>query len=202
MANQRRPEVRAAELRGLKYFKLLGPLLERLHDEATQSDKAGNRKLFFDQYASLLLLYFFNPIVTSLRGIQQASQLDKVQKLLGCERAALGSLPAGALTMASSVPVSKLAPIVWSTSGSTKNEVNVTIPPSSSTEHSVEHVTSTRTKSAVACGMSSFASRVAAASSAKSAGTWSASVAARSRFPARLLARIDWMSAADEGAMP
>lgn len=92
MANQRRPEVRAAELRGLKYFKILGPLLERLHDEATAHDKAGNRKLFFDQYASLLLLYFFNPIVTSLRGIQQASQLDKVQKLLGCQRAALGSL--------------------------------------------------------------------------------------------------------------
>jgi len=40
----------------------------------------------------LLLLYFFNPIVTSLRGIQQASGLAKVQKLLGCERVALGSL--------------------------------------------------------------------------------------------------------------
>ena len=92
MANKRRPEVRASEIRGLKYFKILGPLLERLHDEATQSDRAGNRKLFFDQYASLLLLYFFNPIVTGLRSIQQASQLDKVQKLLGCQRAALGSL--------------------------------------------------------------------------------------------------------------
>jgi len=92
MANKRRPEVRASDLRGLKYFKVLGPLLDRLHDEATQRDRAGNRKLFFDQYASLLLLYFFNPIVTSLRGIQQASQLDKVQKLLGCDRAALGSL--------------------------------------------------------------------------------------------------------------
>jgi hypothetical protein len=92
MANHRRPEVRAADLRGLKYFKCLGPLLDRLHDQATQRDRAGNRKLFFDQYASLLLLYFFNPIVTSLRGIEQASKLAKVQKLLGCERAALGSL--------------------------------------------------------------------------------------------------------------
>jgi DDE family transposase len=92
MAHHRRPEVHAANLRGLKYFKILGPLLKRLHDEATPSDKAGNRKLFFDHYASLLLLYFFNPIVTSLRGIQQASNLAKVQKLLGCERAALGSL--------------------------------------------------------------------------------------------------------------
>ena len=92
MARQRRPEIREADLRGLKYFKILGPFLERLHDDATQRDRAGNRKLHFDQYAALLLLYFFNPILTSLRGIQQASQLPKVQKLLGCERAALGSL--------------------------------------------------------------------------------------------------------------
>ena len=92
MANHCRPEVRAADLCGLKYFKVLGPLLDRLHEEATQRDRAGNRKLHFDQYAALLLLYFFNPIVTSLRGIQQASQLDKVQKLLGCHRAAIGSL--------------------------------------------------------------------------------------------------------------
>jgi len=92
MANHRRPEVRPADLRGLKYFKILNPLLDRLHNKATQRDKAGNRKLFFDQYACLLLLYFFNPIVTSLRAIQQASNLDKVQKLFGCERAALGTL--------------------------------------------------------------------------------------------------------------
>lgn len=92
MANHHRPEVRTADIRGLKYFKMLGPLLDRLHDEGTQRDRAGNRKLFFDQYASLLLLYYFNPIITSLRGIQQAGQLAKVQKLLGCGRAALGSL--------------------------------------------------------------------------------------------------------------
>lgn len=40
----------------------------------------------------LILLYLFNPIVDSLRGIQQASQLGKVQKKLGCRRASLGSL--------------------------------------------------------------------------------------------------------------
>jgi hypothetical protein len=92
MANHRRPEVRAADLRGLKYFKILSPLLDRLQKQATERDKASNRQLFFDQYASLLLLYFFNPLVTSLRSIQQASQLDKVQKLLGCQRNSLGSL--------------------------------------------------------------------------------------------------------------
>ena len=92
MAHPRRAEIREADLQGLKYFKVLKPLLDRLHGDATQRDRAGNRKLHFDQYASLLLLFFFNPILTSLRGIQQASQLAKVQKLLGCERTSLGSL--------------------------------------------------------------------------------------------------------------
>jgi hypothetical protein len=45
-----------------------------------------------DQYMSLLLLYMFNPICTSLRAVQQASELKKVQRKLGCARASLGSL--------------------------------------------------------------------------------------------------------------
>src|SRR5437667_53899 len=92
MAAKRRLPIQDKDLKGLKYFKLLGPLFDRLHDDATDRDRAGNRRLFYDQYACLLLLFFFNPIVKSLRGIQQASTLDKVQRLLGCERAALGSL--------------------------------------------------------------------------------------------------------------
>src|SRR6266566_6519328 len=92
MAAKKETKIRAKDLRGFKYFKLLNPLLERLHDVGTQGDRAGNRQLHFDQYAALLLLYFFNPIVTSLRGIQQASTLDKVQKFLGVQRTSLGSL--------------------------------------------------------------------------------------------------------------
>jgi hypothetical protein len=92
MAHPPRKEIRAKDLAGLKYFRLLGPLLDRLHTDATVRDRAGNRQLHFDQYAGLILLLFFNPLVDSLRGIQQASALVKVQKLLGCQRAALGSL--------------------------------------------------------------------------------------------------------------
>jgi len=92
MAVTKKKPVKESDLRGLKYFKNLGPLLGRLHTDATARDRAGNRCLHFDQYAALLLLYFFNPILTSLRGIQQASDLAKVQRLLGCERASLGSL--------------------------------------------------------------------------------------------------------------
>jgi hypothetical protein len=91
MANKRRPEVREKDLQGLKYFDRLFPLLDRLHNVGTVRDKAGNRELFYDQYASLILLFFLNPIITSLRGLQQASSLAKVQKLLGVSRVSLGA---------------------------------------------------------------------------------------------------------------
>jgi hypothetical protein len=92
MAVKRRASIREKDLKGLKYFKLLGCLLDRLHANATARDRAGNRRLFYDQYAGLLLLFFFNPVVKSLRGIQQASTLDKVQRLFGCGRVSRGSL--------------------------------------------------------------------------------------------------------------
>jgi len=84
--------VREQDVQGLKYFERLTPLLERLHDVGCQRDKAGNRTLHYDQYCLLILLYFFNPIVDSMRGLSQASELKKVQKKLGCSRASLGSL--------------------------------------------------------------------------------------------------------------
>jgi Transposase DDE domain len=92
MAGKRRDDVRERDVTGLKYFDKLVPLLTRLHDVGCQRDKAGNRRLHFDQYCLLVLLFLFNPLVRSLRAIQQASQLRKVQRKLGCPRAALGSL--------------------------------------------------------------------------------------------------------------
>ena len=86
MARTPKPEIQEEDLHGFKHFKLLLPVLENLLDDGCRRDKAGNRILHYDQYAALILLYFFNPIVTSLRGIQQASQLKKVQRLLGCSR--------------------------------------------------------------------------------------------------------------------
>jgi hypothetical protein len=92
MPRQRSLDVRAADVRGLKYFRILQPLLERLHTLGTERDKAHNRKLHFDQYIALLLLYFYSPVLSSLRGIEQASNLAKVQKALGLKHASLGSL--------------------------------------------------------------------------------------------------------------
>ncbi len=77
---------------GFKYFRLVGTLLQALHDAGTERDRAGNRQLFYDQYASLLLLYFFTPTVTSLRGIQQMSELSKVQQRWGVPRTGVSTL--------------------------------------------------------------------------------------------------------------
>jgi len=92
MARKKKDEIRERDVGGMKLLQQLLPLLDRMHDVGCERDKAGNRKLHFDQYCLLVLLYLFNPIVRSLRSIQQASELKKVQRLLGCPRAALGSL--------------------------------------------------------------------------------------------------------------
>ena len=84
--------LRSRDLQGLKYLELLLPLLDELHEVGCQRDKAGNRRLHYDQYCLLVLLSLFSPVVRSLRALQQASQLQKVQQLLGCPRTSLGSL--------------------------------------------------------------------------------------------------------------
>lgn len=85
-------ELRERDIQGLKYLKTLLPLLERLHDVGCKRDKAGNRKLHYDQYCLLVLLFLFNPVVRSLRSLQQASLLKNVQRKLGVPRTSLGSL--------------------------------------------------------------------------------------------------------------
>ena len=89
---QQEPGIPTEQVEGFKYLKLLNNVLGELHDVATERDRAGNRDLHFDQYTSLLLLYFFSPTLTSLRAIQRASELGKVQKISGGKRVSLGSL--------------------------------------------------------------------------------------------------------------
>jgi Transposase DDE domain len=79
------------EIRGLKYFKKLLPLFARLHEVGCARDTAGNRKLHFDQYAALVMLYLFNPLIGSLRTLQQSLGLPKVAQTLGLEQFSLGS---------------------------------------------------------------------------------------------------------------
>ncbi len=83
--------IRACDLVGFKSFQSILPLLDRLHDDACARDKAHNRSLHYDQYAALQLLFFFNPIITSMRGLVEAGKLDKVRKKLGVSPTSLGS---------------------------------------------------------------------------------------------------------------
>jgi hypothetical protein len=95
MRNELRPAsepLREEDIQGLKYFRKLWPLFERLHEVGCERDKAGNRQLHMDQYCALVLLFLFNPCVRTLRALQQASELRNVQRKLGCSRASLGSL--------------------------------------------------------------------------------------------------------------
>jgi DDE family transposase len=66
-------------------------LLKPLHDVGCKRDKAHKRKLHYDQYCMLILLYLFNPAVKGLRSLQETSALKNVQKRLGCARSSLGS---------------------------------------------------------------------------------------------------------------
>jgi hypothetical protein len=82
-----KPRIRARDVRGAKYLRGALDLLRRLRAHRD----CPNRKLHFDEYAAYVLLYFFNPIVTSMRGLQQVSTLRKIQRKLGLPRFSLGS---------------------------------------------------------------------------------------------------------------
>ena len=75
-----------------KLMKPIASALQRIHRAGAERDQAGNRQLFFDNDLTLLIVYFLNPTITSLRGLQNATTWDKTQKALGISRTALGSL--------------------------------------------------------------------------------------------------------------
>ncbi len=92
MAAARRSPLKADDLRYVKHLRIVMDLLQPLHD----SPSHGNRKFFMDQYVILLLLHFFNPILGSLRALQQATTLDEVQKRLGIPRMSLSAMSVAA----------------------------------------------------------------------------------------------------------
>ena len=79
------------EVQGLKYFHRLLPLLERLKDVGCERDTAHQRKLFFNDYVKLVLLYMWNPLIGSMRMLQKVVELPQVIKALGIRRFSLGS---------------------------------------------------------------------------------------------------------------
>ena len=89
---KKKNKIKQSDLQGFKYFKKLSQMLERLHNAGCERDRPGNRILHMDQYMTLLLLCMFSPISKSLRSLQRASELKKVQKKLRVPRSSLGSL--------------------------------------------------------------------------------------------------------------
>ena len=89
---RRRSGVGWQALAGFNSFDRLVPLRGRLHEVGCARDRAGNRTLHYGPYCLLLLPALSNPTLRSLRALQQASPLKKVQRQLGCPRASLGSL--------------------------------------------------------------------------------------------------------------
>lgn len=91
MANPEPANLDPRRIGGLKRLVHLLPLLAPLHDVGCGRDTAGNRLLHFDEYVTLVLLCLFNPLLDSVRALQQASELEKVAEQLGVRRFSLGS---------------------------------------------------------------------------------------------------------------
>lgn len=83
--------VTAEQLAGFKQLKRIAALLGVLHEVGCTRDKANNRELHFDDYVLLILLYLFNPLINSMRTLQQVADLPQVQQRLGIRRFSLGS---------------------------------------------------------------------------------------------------------------
>ena len=84
--------VRDEDIQGSKFVKRFLALVEKVRSIGEDEKRDPRQVLDIQQLAGHLLFYFFTPVLTSLRSIQRASELKRVQKVLGCSRTALGSL--------------------------------------------------------------------------------------------------------------
>jgi hypothetical protein len=80
-------ERKRVEVRGAKYLRQITDLLAPLQDHRPDP----KRKLHYDEFCAWLLLYFFNPTINSMRGLQQVSDLAAVRRRVGLRRFSLGS---------------------------------------------------------------------------------------------------------------
>lgn len=90
--SRKKEPIKASHLRGFRDLSAMRDLLSRLHSVGTERDKSNNRKLFMDDYCLLVLMWLYNPVIDSLRGLQQTTDLPEMRKRLGVGRASLGSL--------------------------------------------------------------------------------------------------------------
>lgn len=67
-------------------------LLKRLHPAGAERDRAGNRRLFYDQYLTLLLFRMACPALRAMRALRRATEWASVRRRLGIKRVSLGSM--------------------------------------------------------------------------------------------------------------
>ena len=83
----RRKTIKDSDVQGGKFLgpimRVLAPLREHCPDP--------KRKLHYDEYCAWLLLYFFTPVLDSMRGLQQASNIKTLRKRMKLPRFSLGS---------------------------------------------------------------------------------------------------------------
>lgn len=85
----KQPEAVTAQ--GADMLRRVFPMLAVLADSGTKRDRAGNRQLKFSQYAALMLVGLFNPVLNSARALVAASGVKQVRKLTGGKKSSLGS---------------------------------------------------------------------------------------------------------------
>lgn len=88
MARKRKPPIRPEDIEGFKYLRSFEDLLKPLADLPVH----GNRRFRMDHWVSLLLLHFFNPILDSMRALQEATDFQNVQDVVGVKHTSLGSM--------------------------------------------------------------------------------------------------------------
>lgn len=86
-----REAIREKDILHLGQLKRVISLLDARHEVGCRRDTAGNRKLHFDQYVKLVLLYVRNPLLASIRDLRQAAAPPKVAAALGVSRFSAGS---------------------------------------------------------------------------------------------------------------
>ena len=79
MAGPTKREIPDQDVQGLKCLRMIRPLLSRLRKVGTERDRAGNRRLFMDQYCALILMSLFSPAIESLRDLQRACALGSTE---------------------------------------------------------------------------------------------------------------------------
>jgi hypothetical protein len=91
MAKRRGSQSDSLNAQGSDLLRRVFPLLKQIADNSAERDKAGNRRLGYAQYAALVLVGLFNPVLTSARALVAASGAKGVRKLTGGGKVSLGS---------------------------------------------------------------------------------------------------------------